>query len=74
MNEAVEKLRQEKEESSTDAVQKLVEEFQKFLSGSIMEQMGTLAETLGKVSESLITLPKQMEQMIEGVQEQINQI
>ena len=39
-----------------------------------MEQMGTLAETLGKVGESLITLPKQMEQMIEGVQEQINQI
>ena len=74
LNKAVEKLRQQKEESSTDAIQKLVKEFQKFLSGSIMEQMGTLAETLGKVSESLITLPKQMEQMIEGVQEQINQI
>lgn len=74
LNEAVEKLRQQKEESSTGAIQKLVEEFQTFLSGSIMEQIGTLAETLGKVSENLITLPKQMEQMIEGVQEQINQI
>ena len=73
LNKAVEKLRKQKEESSTDAIQKLVEEFQKFLSGSIMKQMGTLAETLGKVSESLITLPKQMEQMIADVQKQIDQ-
>ena len=73
LNEAVERLREQKEESSTDAIRELAEEFQKFLSGSVMDQMETLAETVSKVSDSLITLPKQMEKMIEGVQEQIDQ-
>ena len=73
LNEAVERLREQKEESSTDAIRELAEEFQKFLSGSVMDQMETLAETVSKVSDSLITLPKQMEKMIGSVQEQIDQ-
>ncbi len=73
LNTAVEELRREKEESSTDAIQQLVEEFQKSLSGSTTTQMETLAETVGKASESLITLPEQLASMMVGVQEQVNQ-
>ena len=73
LNAAVEELRKEKEESSTEAIQQLVEKFQTSLSGSAMAQMEALAETVGKASESLITLPEQMESVMAGVQEQIEQ-
>ena len=73
LNAAVLELRRQKEESSTDAIQQLVEEFQKSLSGSATAQMETLAETVNKASESLITLPEQLAGMMIGVQEQVNQ-
>ena len=73
LNTALEELRRQKEESSTDAIQQLVEEFQRSLSGSATAQMETLAETVSKASESLITLPEQLSSMMIGVQEQINQ-
>ena len=73
LNAAVKELREQKEESSTDAIRQLVEEFQKSLSGSITAQMETLAERVSEVSAGLITLPEQMTHMIEGIQEQINQ-
>ena len=73
LNAAVEELRKEKEESSTEAIQQLVEKFQTSLSGSAMAQMEALAETVGKASESLITLPEQMKSVMAGVQEQIEQ-
>ncbi len=73
LNTALEELRRQKEESSTDAIQQLVEEFQKSLSGSATAQMETLAETVNKASESLITLPEQLGGMMVGVQEQVNQ-
>ena len=73
LNTAVEELREQKEESSTDAIRQLVEEFQKSISGSITLQMEELAETVGKMSEGLITLPEQMMRMIEGAQEHIDQ-
>ena len=73
LNTAVKELREQKEESSTDAIRQLVKEFQRSLSGSITAQMETLAERVSKVSEGLITLPQQMTHMIEGIQEQINQ-
>ena len=73
LNTAVKKLREQKEESSTDAIRQLVEEFQKSLSGSATAQMETLAETVSKMSEGLITLPDQMTRMIGSVQEQIDQ-
>ena len=73
LNIALEELRKQKEESSTDAIQQLVEEFQKSLSGSATAQMEALAETVNKASESLITLPEQLASMMVGVQDQVNQ-
>ena len=73
LNIALEELRRQKEESSTDAIQQLVEEFQRSLSGSATAQMEALAETVSKASESLITLPEQLSSMMIGVQEQVNQ-
>lgn len=73
LNIALEELRRQKEESSTDAIQQLVEEFQRSLSGSTTAQMEALAETVSKASESLITLPEQLSSMMIGVQEQVNQ-
>lgn len=73
LNTALEELRRQKEESSTDAVERLVEEFQKSLSGTATAQMEALAETVSKASESLITLPQQLTGMMTDVQEQVNQ-
>ena len=73
LNTAVKELREQKEESATDAIRQLVEEFQKSISGSITAQMETLAEKVSQVSEGLITLPDQMTRMIGGIQEQIDQ-
>ena len=73
LNVAVQELRRQKEESSTNAVQQLVEEFQRSLSGSATAQMEALAETVNKASESLMTLPEQLAGMMVGVQEQVDQ-
>lgn len=73
LNAAVLELRRQKEESSTNAIQELVEEFQKSLSGSASAQMEALAETVSKASESLVTLPEQLAGMMIGVQEQVDQ-
>ena len=73
LNETVEELREQKEESSTDAIRQLVEEFQRSLSGTATAQMEELARTVGNASQSLMSLPSQMEQMIAGVQEQVDQ-
>ena len=73
LNVAVQELRRQKEESSTNAIQQLVEEFQKSLSGSATAQMEALAETVNKASESLMTLPEQLAGMMIGVQEQVDQ-
>ena len=73
LNTAVKELREQKEESATDAIRQLVEEFQKSISGSITAQMETLAERVSQVTEGLITLPDQMTRMIGGIQEQIDQ-
>lgn len=73
LNAAVLELRREKEESSTNAIQELVKEFQKSLSGSTSAQMEALAETVNKASESLVALPEQLASMMIGVQEQVDQ-
>ena len=73
LNETVEELREQKEESSTEAIEKLITEFQNSLSTSTVTQMEELAKTVGGVSQSLMNLPHQMEQMIVGVREQMDQ-
>lgn len=73
LNTALEELRKQKEESSTDAIQQLVQEFQRSLSGSATAQMEALAETVNKASESLVTLPDQLAGVMAGVQDQVNQ-
>ena len=73
LNTAVEGLRQQKEESSADAIGQLIEQFQDSLSTSTVTQMEELARTVGNASQSLMNLPDQMKQMIAGVQEQIEQ-
>lgn len=73
LNQAIEELRRQREESSTDAIRQLVEEFQNSLSGTAAAQMEELARTVGNASQSLMNLPGQMEQMIAGVQEQVDQ-
>ncbi len=65
LNTAVKELREQKEESSTDAIRQLVEEFQGSISGSVTAQMEELARTVGSVSQSLMNLPGQMEQMVD---------
>ena len=70
---AVEGLRQQKEESSTDAIGKLIKEFQDSLSSSTVKQMEGLAQTVGNAAQSLKNLPDQMQDMIAGVQNQIDQ-
>ena len=70
---AVEGLRQQKEESSADAIGKLIKEFQNSLSASTVTQMEELAQTVGAAAQSLKNLPDQMKEMITGVQRQINQ-
>lgn len=71
--EAIEELRQQKEESSTETIGKLIEEFQKNLSTSTVTQMEELAKTVGEASQSLKNLPEQIGMMIASIQEQINQ-
>ena len=73
LNAAVQELQRQKEESSTNAIQQLVAEFQSSLSGSATAQMEALAETVNQASESLVTLPEQLAGMMIGVQEQVNQ-
>ena len=73
LNEAIEELREQKEESSADAIGQLIEQFQDSLSTSTVTQMEELAKTVGDASQSLMNLPNQMEQMIGGVGEQIDQ-
>ena len=73
LNETVEELREQKEESSADAIGQLIEQFQNSLSTSTVTQMEELAKTVGDASQSLMNLPNQMEQMIGGVREQIDQ-
>ena len=73
MGNSKEELRRQKEESSTEAIQQLVEEFQRSLSGSATAQMEALAETVSRASEGLMTLPEQLGTMMLGVQEQVNQ-
>ena len=73
LNTTVEELRRQKEESSTDAVGKLIKEFQDSLSSSTVTQMEELAQTVGAASQSLKNLPDQMQDMIVGVQNQIDQ-
>ena len=65
LNTTVEELRKQKEESSIAAIQQLAEEFQKSLSGVVEAQMETLAETVSKASESLITLPERTRTMMD---------
>ena len=73
LNEAVGELREQKEESSADAIEQLIKQFQDSLSTSTVTQMEELARTVGNASQSLMNLPGQMEQMIAGVREQIDQ-
>ena len=73
LNSAVEELREQKEESSMDAIGQLIEQFHESLSTSTVTQMEELAKTVGSASQSLMNLPAQMTQMITGAQEQINQ-
>ena len=62
LNTAVEKLRQQKEESSADTIGKLIKEFQDSLSSSTVHHMEELAQTLGN----------QVKEMITSVQNQID--
>lgn len=73
LNETVEELREQKEESSADAIGQLIQQFQDSLSTSTVTHMEELAKTVGNASQSLMNLPDQMGQMIAGVREQINQ-
>ena len=73
LNEAIEELREQKEESSTDAIEKLIKEFQDSLSTSTVKQMEELAKTVGDASQSLKDLPEQMKKMIADVEKQIDQ-
>lgn len=67
LNAVVEELRRQKEESSTEAIEKLVKQFQTSLSGSARTQMETLAKTVSKASESLITFPEHMRHVEQSV-------
>ena len=71
--EAIEELRQQKEESSAEAIKELTEKFQDSLSASTVTQLEELAKTVGEASQSLKDLPDQISVMIASVQEQINE-
>ena len=73
LNGAIEELREQKEESSVDAIEKLIKEFQDSLSTSTVKQMEELAKTVGDASQSLKDLPEQMKKMIADVEKQIDQ-
>ena len=73
LNDAVEKLREQKEESSIEAIGRLVEEFQNSISAETTRQMETLATTVDEVSLSLKHLPSQMSEMMANVQDKIDQ-
>lgn len=73
INDAVTELRQQKEESSTEAIGKLIEVFQDSISGNTVRQMETLATTVDDVSQSLKDLPRQMTDMMASVQDKIDQ-
>ncbi len=64
LNSAVEELREQKEESSMDAIGQLIEQFHESLSTSTVTQMEELAKTVGSASQSLMNLPAQMTQMM----------
>lgn len=70
--QAIEELRNQKEESSAEAIKDLIEKFQESLSASTVTQMEELAKTVGEASESLKDLPNQIGVMIADVQKQIN--
>lgn len=73
LNDAVNELREQKEESSTEAIGKLIEVFQDSISGNTVRQMETLATTVDDVSQSLKDLPSQMTDMMASVQDKIDQ-
>lgn len=73
LNLAIDELRKQKEESSTEAIEKLIEQFQSSLSTSTVTQMEELAKTVGEASQSLKSLPDQIGEMITSIQEQINE-
>ncbi|MCY4657504.1 MAG: anti-phage ZorAB system protein ZorA [Gammaproteobacteria bacterium] len=73
LNDAVKELHTQKEESSTEAIGKLIEVFQDSISGNTVRQMETLATTVDDVSQSLKDLPAQMADMMTSVQDKIDQ-
>lgn len=73
LNDAVKELREQKEESSTEAIGKLIEVFQDSISGNTVRQMETLATTVDDVSQSLKDLPAQLADMMTSVQDKIDQ-
>lgn len=73
LNDAVKELREQKEESSTEAIGKLIDVFQDSISGNTVRQMETLATTVDDVSQSLKDLPSQMTNMMTSVQDKIDQ-
>ena len=73
LNDAVKELREQKEESSTEAIGKLINAFQDSISGETVRQMETLATTVDDVSQNLKDLPRQMTEMMASVQDKIDQ-
>lgn len=73
LNDAVKELREQKEESSTEAIGKLINVFQDSISGETVRQMETLATTVDDVSQSLKDLPRQLADMMASVQDKIDE-
>lgn len=73
LNDAVKELREQKEESSTEAIGKLIRVFQDSISGETVRQMETLATTVDDVSQSLKDLPRQLADMMASVQDKIDE-
>lgn len=70
----VESLRDEKKETSIEAIAKLVDDFRTSLTGSTKEEMEKLSDLVGKAGESLIAFPSHMEGMMKTLDEQSHQI
>ena len=74
VTKAIEQLNQEKQTSSVDAIGQLVEAFQEKLGGETQIQLDSLQGAVSTVSETLLGLPSQFNDIIASLKSEVSEI
>ncbi len=67
-------LQQHKQEAAEIAIERMITEFQKTLSGAVKTQMEALAETINRATDRLSALPEHLTTMMWEVEEQMEKL